>query len=373
MRLGGVARHNLCRRPLRTSLTILGIAVAVAGFHALIGLSRGVERAWMGNFQERGTHILALRKGAVEILATSLDESLGTALAAAPGVAAAAGELVDLLPLTPDRITLVTGWPSGSFLWKTLRLDAGRLPEAGEDDAVVLGKAVAAALDRKPGTSLAVLDRSLRVVGICRPAGPMSNHSVIMPLATLQGMLNKRGLVTGVNIALQRPDDPAAVQTAVDRLSRGFPGLSFTETAALADENHVLRLLRALSWGMSAIAVLMAVVVVMNTLFMSVAERTREIAVLGAVGWTWKRIGALIFLEGLLLTALGGGGGILLGMALLRALASSTPLAGYIEPDTDGGLLALAFACLLVLGVLGSLLPALRAARLNVADGLRHE
>ena len=98
-----------------------------------------------------------------------------------------------------------------------------------------------------------------------------------------------------------------------------------------------------------------------------------EIAVLGAVGWTWKRIGALIFLEGLLLTALGGGGGILLGMALLRALASSTPLAGYMEPDTDGGLLALAFACLLVLGVLGSLLPALRAARLNVADGLRHE
>ena len=59
---------DLGRRPMRSTLTALGIAVAVGSFIAMVGLSRGVEQAWVNYYLDRGTHLLAVRKGAVEIL-----------------------------------------------------------------------------------------------------------------------------------------------------------------------------------------------------------------------------------------------------------------------------------------------------------------
>ena len=76
MHLANIAIWNLGRRPMRSLLTVLGIAAAVGSFVAMIGLSRGIEQSWMNNLRARGTHLLALQKGAVEILTSSINDDL---------------------------------------------------------------------------------------------------------------------------------------------------------------------------------------------------------------------------------------------------------------------------------------------------------
>ncbi|MBM3861962.1 MAG: ABC transporter permease, partial [Verrucomicrobia bacterium] len=88
MRFWTLAIHNLRRRPLRSLLTVLGIAMAVACLVVLVGLSRGLEQAWLTNLHARGTHLLAIQKGTVDLLAASLDAGLGERIGRVEGVQA---------------------------------------------------------------------------------------------------------------------------------------------------------------------------------------------------------------------------------------------------------------------------------------------
>ena len=76
MGLSTLALRALARRPVRSGLTALGIGLAVASFIALLGLARRLEQAWTRSLAERGTHVMAVRKGAVEILTTSVDQAV---------------------------------------------------------------------------------------------------------------------------------------------------------------------------------------------------------------------------------------------------------------------------------------------------------
>jgi putative ABC transport system permease protein len=373
MRLTGMALANLGRRPLRTTLTALGIAVAVGCLVVMTGLSGGLERAWSRNLQARGTHILAVRKGAVDILSAFVEEEAGGRIRRVPGVQGVAEELVDMMTLEGEETAIAQGWPLGCYLWETLRLSEGRLPRPGEADGVVLGQSVAGILRKRPGDSLAVWGGRLRVLGVFQTGSVIGNNSVTLPLETMQALLHREGKVTAFNIRVDRPEDPARIADVHARLQAGFPDLSIMETSAVAENDLVLRFFRAMAWSVSATAILIALVVMLNTLLMSVLERTREIGILTSVGWQAWRIGALIACEGLLLAVLGGAAGLGLGSAGLRLIARLPRVRGLIEVELTWGFLAGVFAVVLLLGAAGSLYPALRSARLSAMDALRHE
>lgn len=373
MRFVRLPLDDLRRRPVRTGLTAAGIAIAVASFVALVGLSRGLEHAWVRSLAERGTHLLATRKGAVEILTASVDESAGGTLGRLAGVREVAGELVDLATLDTGETVLVAGWPPGSYLWQTVRLAAGRLPEPGARDAVVLGQALAEALGRGPGSKLVLRGRDLTVTGVVRTAGVINGNMLMMPLPALQALLDRPGKVTVFGLRLERPDDPAAVAGVLARAATALPDLTVTEARLVADQNDVLRLLRAMTWGTSTVALVMGLVLVLNTLLMAVTERTREIGVLAAVGWSRSRIVALVTLEGVLLAAGGGALGAALGVGGLAWLTRAPAVRGFLDPEVSVRLVLEVAVATLALGVLGSAYPAWRAARLAPVDALRHE
>jgi hypothetical protein len=98
-------------------------------------MSRGADRAFVHAVVDRDTHLIAARKGAVDVLGVSCDESLGDRIAREEGVAAVAGELVGVLDIENERSgemlhMIVTGWPRGSFLWESLALSAGAIPSS---------------------------------------------------------------------------------------------------------------------------------------------------------------------------------------------------------------------------------------------------
>lgn len=373
MRFVSIPVRNLGRRPVRSVLTALGVALAVAGFVVLTGFSRGMEHAWTTSLLERDVHMTAVPRGTVQILTASIDETMAARIAAVDGVRDASGELADMVMLSSGRPVLAVGWPPGSFLWATLRLSAGRLPAAARPDAAVLGQGLAGALGLAPGDTLHLLGAPLVVCAVFRPNGVINNNMLILPLPTLQRLLNRPGKVTVLDLRLAQPGDARREKAVQARLGAAFPDLQFTETRFVADSNDILRLIRAMAWGISLIALTMGLFTVLNTLLMSVTERVREFGVLSAVGWSPGRVLAMIVMEGLALSLTGSAAGIVLGVAGLRWLAETPMLRGLVEPQLGAGLFLQVSAVTLALGVMGSLYPAGRAVRVQPVEALKYE
>ena len=373
MRFVTIPLRNLSRRPVRSVLTALGVALAVAGFVVLTGFSRGMAHAWTTSLLERDVHLTAVPRGTVQILTASIDESLTGRVAAIEGVRDASAELADMVMLPSGQPVLVVGWPAGSFLWETLRLSAGRLPAASRMDAAVLGGGLAGALRLAPGDSFQVLGAPLVVSAVFRPAGVINNNMLILPLPTLQRLLNRPGKVTVLDVRLAHPGDAQGLKAVQARLGAAFPGLIFTETRFVADSDDILRLIRAMAWGISLIALAMGFFTILNTLLMSVTERVREFGVLSAVGWSPSRVLAMVVLEGLALSVAGSAAGIVLGIGGLGWLAASPVLRGLVEPEIGARLLLQVSAVTLALGVIGSLYPAGRAVRVQPVNALKYE
>lgn len=370
MRLAALAWHNVARRPVRSLLTAGGVGIAVGGYLCLAGITGGVARAWNGGMVQRGAHVVAMRAGSVEILATSVEERVVGELAGVPGVRDASGELVNLAILESGDTALVSGWSPGSFLWASLRLVAGRLPEDGE---AVLGEGLAREQGLEPGDPIVLEGRVVPVVGTYRAPGPLMSAGIVLRLRDMQELWSRPGAVTFVLARLERPGDAGEVAETLGRLRARFPLLRISESERVAEDNRVLDILSALNRTTSGVALLMGLVVVLNTLLMTVSERTKELGVLSALGWPPRRVLASITLEGVLLSLAGGLGGALLGLLGVRWVATASALEGFVDPAVGAGDVLRAIVAAGALGALGALYPAWRAVRLDPVAALRSE
>jgi putative ABC transport system permease protein len=123
------------------------------------------------------------------------------------------------------------------------------------------------------------------------------------------------------------------------------------------------RVINAMSWGTSLLAVLVGVLGVTNTMLMSVFERKQEIAILLAIGWKRSRIVRMILWESALLGFLGGILGVLFGVVGVQLLKMAPALRGMLEPDLRIDLMVEAVAIAVFVGVLSGLYPAWRSSR----------
>jgi putative ABC transport system permease protein len=126
-----------------------------------------------------------------------------------------------------------------------------------------------------------------------------------------------------------------------------------------------------MSWGTSLLAVLVGVLGVMNTMLMTVFERTHEICVLLAIGWKRSRIVRMVLWESALLGFIGGLAGVLIGAAAVKVLQTTPAIRGLLEPDLSIGLLAIAVVIAVCVGVVSGLYPAWYSSRLTPGAVLR--
>ncbi len=364
---------NLSRRPLRAFFTLVGISAAVGSFMGFVGLSRGMQGACREILIERGTHIFAYPEGIVDLLGSSLDPALGHQIASLKGVKQVSEELIGLMELDTGQVIFVTGWPPQSFLWKSVSLERGRLPGPNDKHPVILGKSIADALGYDVGTEFTIRGKKFTVVGICK-LGPLArNNTIIFPIKLLQELTNRDNKVSAFNIQIENPQDPRVMRKIIGQLSSKFRELCFVEGRSVSDNNKMLQIFRAMAWATSAVALFIGLAMIINTLLMSVLERTKEIGILKAIGWHPLRILSMILLEGILLAACGGIAGTLLGIVGIHWLSQFPQVKGFVYPLIDSGLIIEVVLGTFALGLIGSIYPALRAVSLNAAEAIRYE
>jgi putative ABC transport system permease protein len=370
MNLIGLALRNLRRRPVRTSLSILGIGLAVGSALALISLSRSIKDGTREGMDEMGDDLIVMQKGASDIFGGFIPEPTVERIAAIPGIVRVSGELMMFAPSAPDKSVIALGWPDGSYLWKKIPLREGRLPEAGERHVVVLGDTAATALGKKLGDDLELLGETFHVIGIAGYTTIVNRGMVMLPLADLQEASYRPRQITIVHVNVAHQSGRAEfghTREAIEALGN----VTASTANEVLDNDRNFAILEAVSLAVSIIAVAMSALNVLNALVMATQERTREIGIFAAIGWSSTRIMMSIVTEGVMMCAIGCAVGVLLSFLAAFAFPHIPAIGNLISFKPNVGLIAPVILAAFTLCVVGSLFPAWRAVRMLPADALR--
>jgi putative ABC transport system permease protein len=369
----GFAWKNLWRRRLRTLLTLGGITMAIGAFVALVGFSRSFEHEWLRLYENAGTDIAVSEKS---FLNTSLDESVGTKLRAVPLVDRAVPMIFNLMDLTPEVNALVFGWPANSYELDALDLTSGRRFHDGTPE-ILLGDTLAETLNKKIGETVELQGSNFTVVGIYHGGSALEADAVIMPLDQLQQIASMVGKVTAFHVRL-RPVPPGEtrdhyLKRAQAEIQAALPGLHASPAAERAANNELVVLAHAVAWGTSAIALIVGILGIMNTMAMSVFERTREIGILRALGWKSWSIMLLIQTEAAVLGVVGGLAGIGVGVGVMHLMAALPQTASVVSSYVNSWHLLEALGIAVLAGLVAGAIPAWRGAHLSPVEALRHD
>jgi putative ABC transport system permease protein len=225
-------------------------------------------------------------------------------------------------------------------------------------------------LQKKVGDSLQLEPEELAVVGIVDGGAGVENGSVILALPLFQELTGNQGKINIIDLRVT----PGTTRDEINQLCEKITGEVPEARAVVAGEHirdsQAYKMIRAMSWGTSLLAVLVGVLGVMNTMLMTVFERTQEICVLLAIGWRRSRIVRMILWESALLGFFGGIGGAFIGVVGVKLLVMTPAMRGLLEPDLNPRLLATAVAIAVIVGVFSGLYPAWRSSRLTPSHAL---
>ena len=373
MRFLTFIRHNLFRQKVRSLLTAIGVAVSITAVVTLVSTSTGFKNALSGSLESSGVDMVVVRAGVTDRTTSSLEESAAELLRALPGVGRVEPYLQEAITEKGAGVMGVTfkGVPPDSQLLTQLKIIKGDpLKPAGQAEAM-LGKLLAKNLSKDVGGYLEVDEDKFKIVGIFDTSNVLENSQAIVLLSDLQDVLDRPHQVTGFQIVLaaQLPNNEKKEQ-AVARLRQQIKDLKNDEgktlgLAALPTKDFVsndmqVQLAGAMAWGTSVISLIIGTIGILNTMVMSVLERTREIGILRAIGWRKSRVMGMILLESLVLSLLGWVMGVAGAFALTVLLAEHPRARNFVRYEISLPVIAAGFAVCLLVAIVGGAYPAYR-------------
>jgi putative ABC transport system permease protein len=355
--------RGLIRRPVRTGLTLVGISIGIAAVVALVGMAWGYEKSIGKQLDVIGIDVVVSNMSG-GILPKAFDASLQERIAKLPKVAEVTSVLMQMLSVEDAPMMMVSGREWGGFTWSQLKLVEGRMPRDGNEPAVVLGRLAADVLKKKVGDTVQIETEELPIVGIVDGQAVVENGAIILALPVLQKATGNEGKVNFLDVRVPPGTTKEEVNELCERVKAIFPEGRAMVASEVVGTSQGFRIARAMSWSTSLLAIVVGVLGVMNTMLMTVFERTHEIGVLLAVGWKRRRIVYMVLCESALLGLLGGLTGVALGAIGLRVLQALPTVRGLLEPDLSAELLTISVAISVAVGVVSGLYPAWRGSRL---------
>ncbi|MGZ3512389.1 MAG: ABC transporter permease [Thermodesulfobacteriota bacterium] len=388
-----VAYKNLMRKRIRSLLTLVGIALSAWVLVSLLGFNQGYETALNKDINNMGFELMVMAKGCPYEAATLMlkggtglkyiNESIMDDIVKEPEVDKAFPMLMSAV-FDPNKgesggIAGYFGVDAKSFaeMKPSLKFRQGKWFTSTDTYEAVLGYEAAELEQREVGDMILMPEKNVefKVVGILERTGTQDDGTIFVPLKTLQKIFDRPNELTTIGIKLKKDANSARFEEKLYKL----PDVQVVSLAQVKDT--IMKLIstaKVMVLSIASIAILIAMVGVINTILMSVHERFQEIGILKTIGAMPWDIFKLIWIETLILCAIGG----LLGIGLALILSKVTGiLIRYVMPYAPGGglvlidlrLIFVTMAAILGIGLVSGLYPAWKAGRIRPLEAIRSE
>jgi putative ABC transport system permease protein len=368
-----LAVKNLARRKIRSALTILGISIGVASVVALVAVARGLRKQFDEFLAIGEAHLVLTRAGAADPFISYLPDDLIDRLAETPDVAAAYPFLLSAQQIPGQTFLFFYGATEGSPFFDQIRMVEGRglFDPVNPALRICVGRTIAEHLKVSVGSTITLGSEQFEVVGIFEAHTPLIASGGLLPFADAQRVAGLDGKMSLAQVQL-RNFQPEMLSRAEKDLEAAFPEVEATAPAVFTSAFDEFELADQGVTVFTLLAVIVGGIVVMNTMLMSVFERTREIGILQALGWSKSMILRQVVAEAFFIGGLGGPVGIGLGVLTIEVLGSFGELS-WVSGDYGWSLFAVALGVAVGMGLVGATYPALRAVRITPIEALRYE
>lgn len=388
-----VAYKNLLRKRIRSLLTVVGIALSSWVLVSLLGFNQGYEAALNKDIDNMGFSLMIMAKGCPYEAATMMlkggtglkymQESIMTDLAKEPEVEKITPILMSAV-FDPNKgesggIAGYFGIEPKSFsemkTFLTFRQGAWFTDQNAFE--VVMGYEAAELEQREVGDMILMPEKNVtfKVVGVLNRTGTQDDGTIFAPLRTLQAIFKRPDEITTIGIKVRTGADSSSLEERLYKL----PDVQIVSLQQVKDT--IMKLIstaKIMVLSIAIIAILIAMVGVVNTILTSVWERMQEIGILKTIGAMPGDIFKLIWTETLILCTTGGILGVIFALILarvtdilIRSVLPYAPGGGLVLIDSR--LIGITLAAILGIGLLSGIYPAWRAGRIRPLEAIRSE
>ncbi len=390
---------HLKHRGLRTWLTLLGIVVGISAVVILVGIADGLKHSVSEELEMFGPDLLVITSmsTSAELVPSSFRSTTGKLFEKdAQVVSRVDGVDVVSQTITTSAVMKYKDQEVGGTLFGaeldnyldamvTLELEEGRLLEAGDRKAVLLGsKAATDTFDDEleVNSVFEISGEKFKVVGILKETGSSYSNMDSLMLVSIEDAKRIAGNtianreLSAIRVKVAEGYDPIEVEDNIEWVLMQHRKVTEDEkdfgiVSARFIQEQVDGVLGALTLFLSlvsGISLLVGAIGISNTMFMSVLERTREIGVLKSLGATSRQIQDLFLMESAMIGLAGGIGGVVIGFVLLQLVA----LLGF-EAVFSVEVTIFAFIFSVAIGIFAGSFPANEASKKPAIEALRYE
>ena len=394
-----MAIRSLIANTMRTFLTALGMIIGVASVISMISIGEGARQQTLSTIAKFGTNIITIKPGKKKTRHVSSDnvntlvledaEAINTHIPLITGVAAQVYRSAQIKYGNKNTNTTVRGTGIKYLEIANFTLHQGRYFSSQEVRSIrrvaILGSTVVKNLfgDITPiGKEIKIDGSNYLIIGSTIPKGALSwfdpDDQIFIPVTTAQKRLFGVNNIQSIDIQAEKIEDLEIIKERVESLLRIRHGIRKTEESDFHVQNSsqwlnswgdAAKTFTYLLGGIAGISLLVGGIGIMNIMLVSITERTKEIGIRIAIGAKKSEIMQQFLIESVLISFIGGGIGIMIGIVISRTVSK---IGGW-DTIVSNQSIMIAFGFSVGVGIFFGYYPARKAANLNPIDALRYE
>ncbi|MDD2680620.1 MAG: ABC transporter permease [Patescibacteria group bacterium] len=392
-----MAFESLWSKKTRTFLSMLGIIIGTATVIAVFAIGKGAQKSVSDQFQNLSANsiLITSNRARGNISSSKLITSDATLiLESAENIESASGAIQGNLSVSynsTDKNYAVIGVDENFVDMSNLVIEKGRSIEANDIDDKLMGALIGSTVvsdlfsdgTDPVGEVISVGSKKLEIIGVIKKVGSRIgmisvDESVIVPSSTAEkSLLGDKGQVM-INVLVSDLNNTGLATSTITSVLRAEHGLKIEQEddfrimdagSMVSAAQESAKTMSALLTAIAAITLLVSGIGIMNVMFVTVAERTKEIGIAKAIGGKQSDILTQFLLESVILSTIGGLIGIAIGQLAIPIITHFNLIT--LAASVNGPILGFSFA--VIVGVFFGFYPAFKASRLDPVDSLRSE